>query len=67
MHGLQNDLPQIQPQALDLGLRAHEIMENTLQFELTGKTDYGSGTQPGHRADANLPATARSSRCCARC
>ncbi|MFF0145901.1 iron uptake system component EfeO [Amycolatopsis sulphurea] len=28
----------------DLGLRAHEIMENTLQFELTGRTDYGSGT-----------------------
>jgi iron uptake system component EfeO len=28
----------------DLGLRAHEIMENALQFELTGKTDYGSGT-----------------------
>ncbi|MEV4320188.1 EfeM/EfeO family lipoprotein [Actinocrispum sp. NPDC049592] len=28
----------------DLGLRAHEIMENTLQFELTGHTDYGSGS-----------------------
>jgi iron uptake system component EfeO len=28
----------------DLGLRAHEIMENTLEFELTGRTDYGSGT-----------------------
>lgn len=28
----------------DLGLRAHEIMENSLQFELTGKTDGGSGT-----------------------
>ncbi|MFE0020751.1 EfeM/EfeO family lipoprotein [Amycolatopsis sp. NPDC059021] len=28
----------------DLGLRAHEIMENTLQFELTGRADFGSGT-----------------------
>src|SRR5439155_8300789 len=24
----------------DIGLRAHEIMENTLQRELTGRTDY---------------------------
>lgn len=44
VHGLQNDLPQMETEALDLGLRAHEIMENTLQFEFTGKTDYGSGT-----------------------
>lgn len=44
VHGLQQDLPKMQTQALDLGLRAHEIMENTLQFEFTGKTDYGSGT-----------------------
>jgi iron uptake system component EfeO len=27
-----------------MGLRAHEIIENTLQFELTARTDYGSGT-----------------------
>ncbi len=44
VHGLQHDLPQLETQALDLGLRAHEIMENALQFELTGKTDEGSGT-----------------------
>ena len=44
VHGLQNDLPQMETEALDIGLRAHEIMENTLQFEFTGKTDYGSGT-----------------------
>jgi iron uptake system component EfeO len=44
VHGLRTDLPQMETQALDLGLRAHEIMENTLQFEFTGKTDYGSGT-----------------------
>jgi iron uptake system EfeUOB component EfeO/EfeM len=28
----------------DLPLRAHEILENTLQFELTGRTNEGSGT-----------------------
>ncbi|MBO0806589.1 MAG: EfeM/EfeO family lipoprotein [Nocardiopsaceae bacterium] len=28
----------------DLGLRAHEILENALQYQLTGHDDYGSGT-----------------------
>jgi iron uptake system EfeUOB component EfeO/EfeM len=28
----------------DLPLRAHEILENSLQFQLTGAADYGSGT-----------------------
>ncbi|WP_198167138.1 EfeM/EfeO family lipoprotein [Microbispora sp. ATCC PTA-5024] len=28
----------------DLPLRAHEILENTLQFELSGRSDQGSGT-----------------------
>ena len=28
----------------DLGLRTHEILENALQFQLTGHDDYGSGT-----------------------
>ncbi|QWF83768.1 EfeM/EfeO family lipoprotein [Amycolatopsis sp. CA-230715] len=40
----------------DLALRAHEIMENTLQFELTGRTDYGSGTNLA-TARANLDGT----------
>lgn len=40
----------------DLGLRAHEIMENTLQFELTGRTDYGSGSSLA-TARANLAGT----------
>ncbi|WP_037814278.1 EfeM/EfeO family lipoprotein [Amycolatopsis nivea] len=40
----------------DLGLRAHEIMENTLQFELTGRTDYGSGSTLA-TARANLAGT----------
>ena len=41
---------------LDLGLRAHEILENTVQFELTGRTDYGSGTNLA-TARANLDGT----------
>lgn len=28
----------------DVGLRTHEILENALQFQLTGHDDYGSGT-----------------------
>ncbi|ANP51265.1 high-affinity iron transporter [Streptomyces griseochromogenes] len=40
----------------DLPLRAHEILENTLQFELTGDTDQGSGTNLA-TADANLAGT----------
>jgi iron uptake system component EfeO len=53
VHGLRAALPKIEPQTVDLGLRAHEIMENTLQFELTGRTDEGSGTNLA-TADANL-------------
>jgi iron uptake system component EfeO len=41
----------------DLGLRAHEIVENTIQFELTGRTDYGSGSGLA-TAQANLRGTA---------
>ncbi|SEO78758.1 EfeM/EfeO family lipoprotein [Amycolatopsis saalfeldensis] len=40
----------------DLGLRAHEIMENTLQSELTGRSDYGSGSTLA-TAGANLTGT----------
>ena len=29
---------------LDVGLRTHEILENALEFQLTGHDDYGSGT-----------------------
>ena len=28
----------------DLGLRTHEILENALEFQLTGHDDFGSGT-----------------------
>ncbi|MFE9452183.1 EfeM/EfeO family lipoprotein [Streptomyces sp. NPDC006739] len=40
----------------DVGLRAHEILENTVQFELTGRTDYGSGSNLA-TARANLDGT----------
>ncbi|MDX3456205.1 FTR1 family protein [Streptomyces sp. ME02-8801-2C] len=40
----------------DLPLRAHEILENTLQFELTGDADQGSGTELAV-TDANLTGT----------
>ena len=40
----------------DLPLRAHEILENTLQFQLTGDADYGSGSTLA-TADANLTGT----------
>ncbi|WP_431278562.1 imelysin family protein [Leifsonia poae] len=42
---------EIDPQ--DIGLRAHEIVENAIQFELTGATDAGSGTELA-TIDANL-------------
>jgi iron uptake system component EfeO len=36
--------PSQQIPLLDIGLRAHEILENALEFQLTGHDDYGSGT-----------------------
>ena len=29
---------------LDMGLRTHEILENALEFQLSGHDDYGSGS-----------------------
>jgi iron uptake system component EfeO len=55
-HALQASFADSQVDGNDLGLRAHEIMENTLQFELTGRTDYGSGTSLA-TARANLDGT----------
>lgn len=53
---LRDGFAAIQIDPNDLGLRAHEILENTLQFELTGHTDYGSGTNLA-TALANLDGT----------
>jgi iron uptake system component EfeO len=41
---LQAAWPSMEIDPIDLGLRAHEIMENALQFSLSGDDDYGSGT-----------------------
>ena len=41
----------------DLGIRAHEITENAIQFELTGRDDYGSGSVLA-TLQANLTGTA---------
>ncbi|MCW2539283.1 MAG: Peptidase Imelysin [Frankiales bacterium] len=45
---------QIDP--LEVAIRAHEITENALQFELTGRTDYGSHSNLA-TVDANLAGT----------
>ncbi|MEU2336248.1 iron uptake transporter permease EfeU [Streptomyces sp. NPDC013172] len=54
--GLQKAFPTQHFDPGDLPLRAHEILENTLQFELTADTDEGSGTNLA-TADANLAGT----------
>ncbi|GLX52682.1 putative iron permease FTR1 [Streptomyces hygroscopicus subsp. hygroscopicus] len=54
--GLRKAFPSQDFDPGDLPLRAHEILENTLQFELTGDTDEGSGTNLA-TADANLAGT----------
>ena len=46
---------QIDP--LQISIRAHEITENALQFELTGRTDFGSGSNLA-TVQANLAGTA---------
>ncbi|MGW7402770.1 iron uptake transporter permease EfeU [Streptomyces sp. NPDC054833] len=56
VNGLQKAFPTQEFAPGDLPLRAHEILENTLQFELTGDTDLGSGTGLA-TADANLAGT----------
>lgn len=54
--GLQKAFPTQDFAPGDLPLRTHEILENTLQFELTGDADQGSGTELA-TADANLAGT----------
>jgi iron uptake system EfeUOB component EfeO/EfeM len=36
--------PSMEIPLIDIGLRAHEILENALEFQLTGHDDYGSGS-----------------------
>jgi high-affinity iron transporter len=44
VQGLMADFRSEEVDPGDLPLRAHEILENTLEFQLTGLADYGSGT-----------------------
>jgi len=54
--GLRKAFPTQDFDPTDLPLRTHEILENTLQFELTGDTDEGSGSSLA-TAQANLTGT----------
>ncbi|WP_345770078.1 EfeM/EfeO family lipoprotein [Streptomyces sp. F-1] len=56
LSGLRDNWAQTRMDPAQLGLRAHEILENTVQFELTGRTDYGSGSNLA-TARANLDGT----------
>ncbi|MFE7295494.1 EfeM/EfeO family lipoprotein [Streptomyces sp. NPDC057579] len=56
VRALRDDWAQARMDPAALGLRAHEILENTAQFELTGRTDYGSGSNLA-TARANLDGT----------
>ncbi|WP_214326359.1 iron uptake transporter permease EfeU [Nonomuraea sediminis] len=53
---LREDFPKQDFDAGDLALRTHEILENTLHQDLTGSTDYGSGSTLA-TAKANLDGT----------
>jgi iron uptake system EfeUOB component EfeO/EfeM len=48
--------PSQQISLIDLGRRAHEVIENALEFQLTGHDDYGSGTTLATTA-ANITAS----------
>jgi iron uptake system component EfeO len=54
--GLRAAFPSMEIDFLDIGLRTHEILENALQFQLSGHDDYGSGTTLATTA-ANITGT----------
>ncbi|WP_152627746.1 EfeM/EfeO family lipoprotein [Streptacidiphilus neutrinimicus] len=56
VNGLIADFPSEDIDSEDLPLRAHEILENALQFQLTGQEDQGSGTTLA-TLDANVQGT----------
>jgi iron uptake system component EfeO len=56
VRGLVAAFPQQETEPGDLGLRAHEIMENSQQFQLSGEADQGSGTSLA-TVSANLEGT----------
>ncbi|MGW1074760.1 EfeM/EfeO family lipoprotein [Streptomyces sp. NPDC002537] len=56
VHALRDSWELTRMDPADLGRRAHEILEDTLQHELTGRTDHGSGSGLA-TARANLDGT----------
>lgn len=56
VRALRRFWPGMEVDLLDVGLRTHEILENALQFQLTGHDDYGSGTTLATTA-ANITGT----------
>jgi len=56
IRALQASWPSTEINLLDIGLRTHEILENALEFQLTGHDDYGSGTTLA-TAQANITGT----------
>ena len=56
VRALQSAFGSMEISLLDVGLRTHEILENALQFQLTGHDDYGSGTTLATTA-ANIAGT----------
>lgn len=56
VNALIKAFPALETDPNDLPLRTHEILENSLRFQLTGIADYGSGTDLATAA-ANLEGT----------
>jgi iron uptake system component EfeO len=56
VRALQASWPTTEIALLDIGLRTHEILENALQFQISGHDDYGSGTTLA-TTEANIAGT----------
>jgi iron uptake system component EfeO len=56
VRALRASWPGTEINLLDIGLRTHEILENALEFQLTGHDDYGSGSTLATTA-ANITGT----------
>jgi iron uptake system component EfeO len=56
VRALQQTWPNTEIDLLNIGLRTHEILENALQFQVSGHDDYGSGTTLA-TTEANITGT----------
>jgi iron uptake system component EfeO len=56
VQALQKSWPSTEIDLLNMGLRTHEILENALQFQVSGHDDYGSGTTLA-TTEANIQGT----------